>query len=184
MILIKVSILHLKGGEDMNNELKCRPYKVYVFIFLFFFFASFFCFILFGHSVLFGENTEVLMWGVACVAWCLLAKYCYNLSQVTISFEVDGLRLTNIKGVKEQYISYQKYLYGYYCRSYRGHLYLVISSVLLQEKQIKKLLNRSVWLNAILVKDTAVILLNNISKKDRLLIREIISKKLSFVKEL
>lgn len=162
----------------MKNEIKCRPYKVYIVISVIFVLV---CVMLAAMSIFAISEKRIadfLIRGIACVGFGLLARFCYNMSKITLSFESDGLTMRHIKGKKEMYISYQDYPYGCFCKSYRGHLYLVFSPDKLQEKQYKKIVNRSVWTNSIFVKRTIVFMINNISEKDRELIKTIVSEKI------
>ena len=108
----------------------------------------------------------------------------YDLLKVTILFESEGIRLINVKGLKEYFIPYQNFSSGYYCKSYRGHLYLVLTPELLAEKQIRKMVNRNVWFNSVYIDNSLLIFIHNANEEEKLLIKEIVTEKIPFIMEI
>lgn len=166
----------------MNNEINCRPYIIYVGLFVIFAISSA---VVVSLSIFaFPEEriVESIKIGILGFVFGLMAIYSYNLSKITFLFGNDGITIRNIKGKKEQYFSYQDYPYGTFCKSYRGHMYLVFSADKLQKGKLKKIVNRSAWTNSVFVENTIVFLINNISEKKQELIKGIVSDKVSLKK--
>lgn len=164
--------------NDMNVYIKYKTYKMYKFLLIFFILMSILSLVFIGDSLKNRAIYMLIVWGFFFLLFSVSAKYCYDLSKLTILFESEGIRLINVRDLKEHFISYQKFLSGYYCRSYRGHLYLVLSPELLTEKQVKKMVNRSVWLNTVYIHNAVLLLIHNASKEEKILIKEIVSEQI------
>lgn len=168
----------------MNVYIKYRPHELYKFLSIFFVLMSILSLVFIGNSLKNSAIYMLIVWGFFFLLFSVSAKYCYDLSKVTIVFETEGIRLIKVRGLKEYFISYQKILSGYYCRSYRGNLYLVLSLELLTEKQVKKMVNRSVWLNSVYIHNAVLILINNANKEEKVLIKEVVSEKIPSIMEI
>lgn len=71
-----------------------------------------------------------------------LAKVLYDHSSILVLFEQDGLRIVGDKRKCHQYFSWNAFEYAYYSRSYKGHLFLVLSPRELDQREVKAYTNR------------------------------------------
>lgn len=170
--------------KNMNsNILKFYPYRVYRYVLPFVICATIFLLMAFC-NFLWNQYVQGGIGYVIMIVISIIAtKHSYDLTKVTVLFESDGLRLINGKHIREYYVSYQNLPYGYYCRSYRGHLFLVLSPETLCEKQIRKIVNRSARLEKVIIDNAVVIFINNGRKEEKLRMKKIISEKISFVRD-
>lgn len=104
-------------------------------------------------------------------------KTLYDSFNIILFFEEDGLRITGGRKGSYCYLAWENLLYGYYVKSYRGHLFLLLSPTVLGEKQVKAFVNRGARSSILTIDDTVVIYVD--ATQDLTQIKEVIRGKCS-----
>jgi hypothetical protein len=89
-----------------------------------------------------------------------LAKTLFDSSQRRLVFEPEGIRLTDSKN-NNHLVPWNKYIYAYFERNYKGHLFLVLSPQVLHLQQAKSFANQAANTSKVFVDNVCVIYLNN-----------------------
>lgn len=166
-----------------NINIEFCPYRLYSPLACIFGVAGIFCIMLLGRFWEIWNILELLSCGILASLFIIAMKYSYDLTKVTVFFESQGLRLINDRRIKYNYVSYQNLTCGYYCRSYRGDLFLVLSREPLTEKQLKRIANKNMFLERLYVEDAIVISIKREREEELFQIKEIISKKVLFIEK-
>ena len=119
-----------------------------------------------------------LVFGILCF-W--LTKKLYDTSNMIVSFEWEGVRITGGKFDNYCYASWEEMEYAYYARNFKGHLFLVLSPKALSEKQVKQFVNRAV--NSYKLCVDFVIVIHIDAMQDVSQIKERISSKVSNIQK-
>ena len=88
----------------------------------------------------------------------------FSISKKTITFEEKGLTVVNDQRTKSRFIEWSNIRYAYYKRSYKGHVYLVLSADELNRDQVKKLVSKGANFSKICFDNALVIYLDFTSK--------------------
>lgn len=72
----------------------------------------------------------------------VLIKVLYDLIKVKVIFDKEYIRLLNAGKEKQYNIPWKEIPYGYYCRDWHGNLYLVLSPGAIEQKKVKKMVNK------------------------------------------
>lgn len=125
----------------MNGITIYRPYRVHAWTLPFTVTVGVFAFVATGYCVPYwGYNVIILaVIGIIC-AW--LTKVFYDTSNITVIFEQYGLRTIASRYDDCRYVLWAELLYAYYVRSFKGHLFLVLSSKALSPKEARQFANR------------------------------------------
>lgn len=168
----------------MKKENGFRPYKFYTYIIpvlvvgiIIVFFALF--------STWTSNNvSDIVFLSFLMIVSIFAIYYCYKLVKITIVFEEQVIRIIENKKCKEYYALYSDVPYGYYCRSYRKHLFLVLSAVSIPDEKVKKMINRNIFFEGVNKNNVIVIFINNASKSEKAGIEKIVSEKILHVKKI
>ena len=149
----------------MSNILKYRPWKLYIYFVPFLVFSGL-AFIVIA-SLYF--NISLINFCISLLLGALsfvLVKVLYDSYNVVILFSPQVIEITEKKQSKAY--KYTEFLYGYYGRSYKGHLFLVLSNKRIDKKQVKLLCNKSANYSKICFDDTVVIPIGNPNNKNEI----------------
>lgn len=165
-----------------RNDIKYQPYRVETYILLIeLVVMEIISFVIFGAVLHEGDIQELFGWGIMAISCGFLAKWCYDLTKIVVFFEEDGLRLINCGYKKHCYFPWQNLSYGYYCRDYKGNLYLVLAPESLNRKQLKQKVNRSMLSLKMNIDNIIVIDING--DKEIFQIKAMISEKIPYIKD-
>ena len=165
----------------MNTMMQYRPFKSHAWFVPFTWIVSMLAFTGAGFFLpVFGLTTFLfLVTGVIC---CFLTKILYDSSNITVSIETEGIRIVGGTYSNYQYVSWEKFICAYYARSYKGHLYLVLSPEELAPKQVMQYINKGACLSKLSVGLVVVIHIDVM--QNTLQVREFIRNKVLKVNEL
>lgn len=140
----------------MNDITIYRPYKAHAWTLPFTVTIGLFAFVATGYCVPYWEyNVFILaVIGVVC-AW--LTKFLYDSSNLTVIFEQQGLRTIAGRYDDYRYVLWEELSYAYYVRSFKGHLFLVLSPNALSPKEAKHFANRGANSSRICIDSVLVI---------------------------
>lgn len=139
----------------MDKAIVCRPYQVYIYFIPFILFCEIFAFIIVGCNLVAGLFDWLMFTvGILCI-W--LTKVLYDASNIVVIVEEIALQIVGGNYNQYRYILWKELSYGYYTRSFKGHLFLVLSSKELGSKEVKKLVNRGANFYKICIDDTIII---------------------------
>ena len=127
--------------KNMDYITIYRPYKLHAWILPFTASVVPLAFAVAGYCVPYwGYNVAILaVIGIVC-AW--LTKVFYDSSRLAVIFEQQGLRTIGCRYSDYRYVLWEELSYAYYVRSFKGHLFLVLSSNALSPKEAKRFANR------------------------------------------
>ena len=119
----------------------------------------------------------IIVWFAVLFLSVFFAKVLYDSSNITMLFEEEGLRIVGGKYADYSYFPWNMFTIAYYARSYKGHLFLVLSPEPLTQTQAKQYVNRSANLSKLQIKSAIVIHLD--ATQDVSKVKEIVNTKLS-----
>lgn len=156
----------------MKDTIVYRPYRSHAWFLPFTIPVGMLAFIFAGYCLPFWGFYAIVpvAIGIACT-W--LTKVLYDYSRVAVFFEQEGLRVIGSSYNDYRYVLWEELSYAYYVRSFKGHLFAVLSPKALSPKEAKKLANRGANSTRICIDDTVVIHLEDILQ-DGLQIKEFI----------
>lgn len=150
----------------MSNTLKYRPWKLYIYFIPFLIFCGLVFAVVasscFSVSLLSNFFVYLLLGALSFVQ----AKVLYDSYNVVILFLPQAMEITEKKHSRTY--NYNEFLYGYYGRSYKGHLFLVLSNKCIDEKQLKLLCNKSANYSKICFDDNVIIPIDNPKNKNEI----------------
>ena len=149
----------------MSNAVKYRPWKLYIYIIPIVIFCGSAFIVIAGLYF----STSLTNFCISLLLGTLsfgLAKVLYDSYKVIILFSPQMIEITEKKQSKAY--KYTEFLYGYYGRSYKGHLFLVLSNKRIDKKQVKLLCNKSANYSKICFDDTVVIPIGNPNNKNEI----------------
>lgn len=125
----------------MNDTIIYRPYRSHAWPLPFTIPVGMLAFMAAGYCLPFlGFRVLVLVAiGIACT-W--LTKVLYDSSNIAVYLEQEGLRIIGGSYNDYRYALWEELSYAYYVRSFKGHLFLVLSPKALSSKEAKNLANR------------------------------------------
>lgn len=140
----------------MNDTFIYRPYKSHAWTLPFTTSVGLLAFVAAGYCVPYwGYNVLILAAvGIVC-AW--LTKLLYDSSNVAVIFEQEGLRALGGNYNEYRYVLWEEVSYAYYVRSFKGHLFLVLTPNALSSKEAKHLANRGANSSRICIDSVLVI---------------------------
>ena len=147
----------------MSNAVKYRPWKLYIYIIPIVIFCGSAFIVIAGLYF----STSLTNFCISLLLGTLsfgLAKVLYDSYKVIILFSPQMIEITEKKHSKTYNMT--EFLYGYYGRSYKGQLFLVLSNKCIDKKQLKLLCNKSANYSKICVDDNVVIPIDNPKNKD------------------
>lgn len=155
----------------MNDVIVYRPYRLQAWLLMFTIPTGMLAFLAAGYYMLFQAVSSLALMaiGIICV-W--LSKLLYNASKITVTFEQEGLRIMDRDYNGCQYRFWCELSYAYYVKSFKGHLFLVLSPKKLSPKEAKHLTNRGANSSKVCIDYAIVIyldILQNISKLKELI---------------
>lgn len=104
-----------------------------------------------------------------------LTKVIYDSLKRRVIFEQNGVRI--IDGDSDCcYFSWEELNYGYYIKSYKGHLFLLLSAEMLNPEEAKRIVNKGANTSRILIDRVVVIYLDLLQDVSQ--VKEIISNHL------
>ena len=109
--------------------------------------------------------------GIACV-W--LTKTLYDSSNIAIFFEREGLRIVGRIHKDYRYVLWEQLSYVCYVKNFKGHLFFVLSSRALEDKETKRIVNRAAIFSKICVDDAIVVHMDVIQNTSS--VKEVIDK--------
>ena len=162
----------------MSNAVKYRPWKLYIYIIPIVIFCGLAFIVIAGlyFSISLTNFCISLLFGILSFG---LAKVLYDSYKVIISFSPQMIEIVEKKHSKTYNIT--EFLYGYYGRSYKGQLFLILSNKCIDKKQLKLLCNKSANYSKICLDDNVVIPIDN--PKNKNVIERIIDNKLLIIQE-
>ncbi len=92
--------------------------------------------------------------GIACL-W--LTKVIYDSTKRAVCFDSKGLQIIGGSYLEHRTILWEKLTYAYYARSYKGHLFLVLSPNVLSSKEAKRFANQGANSSQIYIDGVVVI---------------------------
>lgn len=108
------------------------------------------------------QYSEAVIVLIMAVITTVLQRYLYRLAAVSVILEPEGLRILNDGKTTCRFLPWEALHWGGYARSFRGHLFLILSGEVLDEKQAKHLADRGANQSRIWLGDAAVIWLDNL----------------------
>lgn len=151
----------------MNHAIAYRPYRSHAWFVPFAYGIGIISIFAAGYSLPhIGFATFVLL-GIGIVCF-LLAKVLYDSSSILVLLEQEGLRITGGNHSNYRYIPWKELSYAYYTRSYRGHLFLILSPTPLSQKQTQILTNRGANTSKICVDSVVVIHIDTMQNTSQL----------------
>lgn len=140
----------------MNHTIVYRPYKSSVWFAVFMTGIGLLALMIAGYALPYKGFIVFFLTAIGVVSlW--LTKILYDSSNITIYLEQEGLRITGGKHNNYQYISWEELSYTYYIRSFKGHLFLVLSPKTLSSKEAKRLVNQAANLFKIYITGVVVL---------------------------
>lgn len=140
----------------MDNTIVYRPYKSNVWFAVFLTGIGLLALMVAAYSLPYKGFIVVFLIAIGVVSlW--LTKTLYDSSNITIFLEQEGLRIVGGKHNNYQYVSWEKLSYAYYIRSFKGHLFLVLSPKTLSSKEAKRLVNQAANLFQTYITDVVVL---------------------------
>lgn len=106
-----------------------------------------------------------------------LAGWLHKCSRIMLIFEFDGVRIIYDRENKYCFIPWNSLCYRYYGRNSKGHEYLVLSPDVLNEKELKKLIQRGA--NSTKVHFEKAIVIHMDSLQDTSKIKEMVEEKIA-----
>ena len=158
----------------MNNAITYRPYRSHAWFVPFAFGIGIFYIFAAGYSLPLINFVVLLLLGMGIVCF-LLAKVLYDSSNILVLLEREGLRVTGGRYGIYRYIPWDELSYAYNTRSYKGHLFLVLSPTPLSPKQAQILTNRGANTSKIFVDSVVVIPIDTMQNTSQL--REAVASK-------
>lgn len=141
----------------MNNTIVYRPHQSDLYFAGAMFVAGILSFAAFGCCLSgFGAVCYIYAGMGSLSLW--LAKTLFNSSQLRLLFEQEGIWIVGGKD-DNKFIPWNKYVYAYYVRSYKGHLFLVLSPQVLSLRQAKAFANHGANTSKTCVDNACVIYL-------------------------
>ena len=126
----------------MNISYLYHPYKSQGCIVPFVYCISAFAFVISGYCV--SENVA------AAVFWLILGSVCtffaktlYDSTKTTIAFSDRSFLITGDRHNCCHSFTWETFAYAYYCKNYKGHIFLLLSSKHLDENHVRKIINKS-----------------------------------------
>ncbi len=162
----------------MKDTIIYRPYRSYAWFLPFTIPIGILAFIFAGYCLPFwGFDVIVpVAIGITCT-WS--TKFLYDSSRIAISFEAEGLRIIGSSYNDYRYVLWEELSYAYYVRSFKGHLFVVLSPKTLSSKEANKLANRGANSTRICI-DYAVVIYIDIPQ-DISQIKELIDNHVTYV---
>ena len=114
--------------------------------------------------------------GLMCI-W--IYKELYIASKVVIYLESQGIRVVERENQDDIFVQWEECPYAHYATSYKGHLFMVLSSKQLDGKEKKHLANRSANSSRVHLDDAIVIYLDFL--QDSALIRARIERHIKYI---
>ena len=142
--------------KDMNDSIIYRPYKSDTWALAFSLPMGVFAFAVAGCCLFSSLGCAIvfLVGGMMCI-WS--TKVIYDSSKRAVIFEQNGLRIIGGSYSEYRYISWEEVTHGYYVRSYRGVLFLLISPNALNFKEAKRFANKGACSSRIFIDPVVVI---------------------------
>ena len=106
-----------------------------------------------------------------------LAKVLYDSANIVVFFEQEGLRIAGGRYKNYRYFPWEGFSYVYYIRSFRGHLFVVLSPKELSPKEGKNFVRRGANLSRICIDSVVVIhmdVLQNTAQLKELINRHVV----------
>lgn len=139
-----------------NQTFIYRPYKTQTWAFIFVMLTGILAFIGCGCYLPLSVIAALCLLGVGVLCTCL-AKVLYDSSKKTIFFEPKGLRIVGCGDAGHCYISWEALTNAYYVRSFKRHLFLVLSPEALSSKEAKSFANRGANSSRICIDSVVII---------------------------
>lgn len=160
----------------MNNIIIYRPSKSQNWAIILAFFIAVFWFCVAGLYLTISVFITCILL-VAGVMSIWLSAFLYNVGNICIFFENDGLRIAGGSYKNYSYIPWGNFKYAYYTKNFRNFSFLVLSPKELSLKEARNYANKGANSSKICLDDIAVIYLDdsqNISQE----IKEFITEKI------
>lgn len=125
----------------MNDTIIYCPYRSHAWFVPFTIVIEIFAFAAVGYCIPYGGSVVFLLVAIG-IASIWLTRVLYDSSNIAVFFEPEGLRITGGRYSDYRYVHWEELPYAYYTRSYKGHLFLVLSPKALSKKQVKFFANK------------------------------------------
>lgn len=145
----------------MNDTIIYRPYKTQTWALIVTIPIGMLAFVGAGYCLPISSVGVLYLTGIGFVCiW--LTKVLYDASQRTIAFEKKGLRIIGGSYFDYRYIPWEKLTYARYAKNYKGHLFLILSSDVLNHKAAKHFANQGANLSKIYIDGVVSIYIDNL----------------------
>lgn len=125
----------------MNDMIIYRPYRSHIWALFFTIPVGMLTFVAAGYCLQYWDFSVIFLVTIGIVSiW--LSKMLYDSSNIAVFFEQEGLRIVGGSCTDYRYALWEELSYAYYIRSFKGHLFLVLSPKALGHKEAKALANR------------------------------------------
>lgn len=161
-----------------NGNLAYHPYRSHSYFIPFVVGISIFAFVVIGCLWEDIHLSAFIFYALAILCGFFI-KFLFDTSKVKIFFEDDGFRLIDDKHKKDCYVLWKDLPYAYYSRSYKGHLFVVLSPEVLSLKQVKQFVNLSANSSKISIDKVFVIYIDFLQDISR--IYELLDKKALYI---
>ena len=125
----------------MNQSIFYRPFRYYKAFFYVAMIICPLCFFAAGWSTPYIPAMSFLIVS-GCVFACL-AKYSYDLSNIVLCLEPDGVQVMNCTQNECTKVSWEDFHYAYYISNFKGHRFIILSPETLLPKDVKRIMNRA-----------------------------------------
>lgn len=132
-----------------------------------------------GRSFDNGISVNLIFFTMLALASLVCAKCMYDAAKAAVSIGHDGIRSIGAKESNCFYRPWSDIQYGYYSRSYKGHLFLVLARDELSPSEVKQIVNKSAVQSRLCVEDKVIIYIDLLQDTSKL--RSIVSQNVSFL---
>lgn len=141
-----------------NNIINYRPYKRYIYFIGILVISAVFMvtFLFWGLRKQVEVELDILS-VLFLVSICLFVSFVYMYKDYKLNFVFTDDGISVFKGKKDRFIPWEEISYAYSTRSFKGCVFLLLSSESVSEKQSKKITNRAVNKSSFLLDDKIVI---------------------------
>ena len=162
----------------MEKHVTYRPFGIYKWFAHFLVFCDICFFVISGYLLTDLTDIDFFYFLTMGVVSLILAKYLYDLSCITLSFEVDRILVWRSRSRDVHCILWDNLSFAYYIKNSKGHLFVVSPQALTRE-QVKRYIRHG---RKICVDSSLVICIGIIETNHQ--IREQIDSKISTIEEI
>lgn len=151
----------------MNDTIIYRPYRSHIWFVPFTAGVEILSFVAVGYCLPHLRVTVLLPVVIGIISiW--LTKVLYDSSNLVVFFGQEGFQITGNRCNDYRYFLWEELPYAYYARSYKGHLFVVLSPKVLSSKEVKNYVNRGANSSRICIDSVIVIHIDVLQNASRL----------------